>query len=377
MWIDSISFENFRNIVAGILRPKPGVNLIYGDNAQGKTNIVEGIWLLSGEKSFRFGRESDIPRLDMDRETGRCRIHAQIFSEEREQVLDYILHPRRQILRNDIPLPRRSALSGTLCCVVFSPSHLSLIKDGPAERRAFLDSAICQLRPQYSKVLADYQRALAQRGSLLREIPKNRYMEDMLDVWDSHIVRLGKMILSTRYSYLRRLREFAAGFHQGISSGQEQLSIRYQVGGFGEGIDPAADKEQLGQMLHDALLRCRQEDIRAAATGVGPHRDDMEIGINGISARSFASQGQQRSAVLSLKLAECEMIRETAGSAPVVLLDDVMSELDRRRRAYLLDKMEGRQVFITACDDSLLGETASAGLFYVSGGVITQMHPPE
>ena len=226
MRIDSLLLENFRNIRQGSLTPGPGVNLIYGDNAQGKTNLVESIWLLSGERSFRYGRESDIPRLEMDRGTERSRILAAIRSEGREQEIEYILHPRRQIRLNGIVLPGRSALSGKLCCVVFSPTHLSLIKDGPSGRRDFLDGAICQLRPQYSRVLADYQRALTQRGSLLRDIPRNRYLEEMLDIWDSHIVRLGGLILTTRYSYLRRLEGFAAEFHRGISSGQEELELR-------------------------------------------------------------------------------------------------------------------------------------------------------
>ena len=374
MRIDSLLLENFRNIRQGSLTPGPGVNLIYGDNAQGKTNLVESIWLLSGERSFRYGRESDIPRLEMDRGTERSRILAAIRSEGREQEIEYILHPRRQIRLNGIVLPGRSALSGKLCCVVFSPTHLSLIKDGPSGRRDFLDGAICQLRPQYSRVLADYQRALTQRGSLLRDIPRNRYLEEMLDIWDSHIVRLGGLILTTRYSYLRRLEGFAAEFHRGISSGQEELELRYAVGGAGEEIDPGADRESVGEMLRAALLHGRQEDIRTGSTGVGPHRDDLDIRINGISARSFASQGQQRSAVLSLKLAACEMIRDTAGSHPVALPDDAMGGLDRSRRACLLGRMEGRQVFITACDDSLLRETDTAGLFHVDGGVITPMH---
>ena len=168
MRINSLSLENYRNIIRCDLTPGEGVNLIVGDNAQGKTNLMEAIWLLTGEKTFRYGREYDIPRLDMDRETQRTRVYANVFAEGRDQELEYILWPRRQVKINGITEPGRGAFSGKLCCVIFSPNHLSLVRDGPAERRDFLDGAISQLRPQYIKVLSDYNRALAQRSTLLR-----------------------------------------------------------------------------------------------------------------------------------------------------------------------------------------------------------------
>ena len=325
--------------------------------------------LLTGEKTFRYGREHDIPRLDMDRETQRTRVYANVFAEGRDQELEYILWPRRQVRINGITEPGRGAFSGKLCCVIFSPNHLSLVRDGPAERRDFLDGAISQLRPQYIKVLSDYNRALAQRSTLLREAYRDRGRLDLLPVFDYHVARLGSLIQVTRQSYLTRLAEYAAGFHQGISAGREELSARYTIGGAGSGIlDPGGSREELEQALLSLLEQGREEDLRLGSTGVGPHRDDLALQLSGRAARNFASQGQQRSIVLSLKLAECEMIADTMHSQPVVLLDDVMSELDRSRREYLLGGLTGRQVFITACDDSLLWETSDAEVVTVRNG---------
>ena len=369
MRINSLSLENYRNIIRCDLTPGEGVNLIVGDNAQGKTNLMEAIWLLTGEKTFRYGREHDIPRLDMDRETQRTRVYANVFAEGRDQELEYILWPRRQVKINGITEPGRGAFSGKLCCVIFSPNHLSLVRDGPAERRDFLDGAISQLRPQYIKVLGDYNRALAQRSTLLREAFRDRGRLDLLPVFDYHVARLGSLIQVTRQSYLTRLVEYAAGFHQGISAGREELSARYTIGGAGSGIlDPGGSREELEQALLSLLEQGREEDLRLGSTGVGPHRDDLALQLSGRAARNFASQGQQRSIVLSLKLAECEMIADTMHSQPVVLLDDVMSELDRSRREYLLNRLTGRQVFITACDDSLLWETSDAEVVTVRNG---------
>ena len=304
MRINSLSLENYRNIIRCELTPGEGVNLIVGDNAQGKTNLMEAIWLLTGEKTFRYGREHDIPRLDMDRETQRARVYANVFAEGRDQELEYILWPRRQVRINGITEPGRGAFSGKLCCVIFSPNHLSLVRDGPAERRDFLDGAISQLRPQYIKVLGDYNRALAQRSTLLREAYRDRSRLDLLPVFDYHVARLGSLIQVTRQSYLTRLAEYAAGFHQGISAGREELSARYTIGGAGSGIlDPGGSREELEQALLSLLEQGREEDLRLGSTGVGPHRDDLALQLSGRAARNFASQGQQRSIVLSLKLA--------------------------------------------------------------------------
>ena len=369
MRINRISLENYRNILRCDLTPGEGVNLFVGDNGAGKTSLMEAIWLLTGARSFRSGRENDFIHWNLDRDTGRSRIDAEVFTEGRDQELEYILWPRRQVKINGIVESGRNAFSGKLCCMVFSPTHLALVEGGPAERRDFLDSAICQLRPQYNRVLGDYNRALAQRSTLLREAFRDRSRLDLLPVFDYHVARLGSLIQVTRQSYLRHFGEYAAAFHQGISSGREELTVRYTVGGAGTGVlDPSMPREELEQAFLTLLEQSREEDLRLGSTGAGPHRDDLELLLMGRPAKIYGSRGQQRSIVLSLKLAECEMIADTMQSQPVVLLDDVMSELDHSRQEYLLKRLTGRQVFITACDDSLLWGTGEAEVFGVRGG---------
>lgn len=369
MRINSLSLENYRNIIRCDLTPGEGVNLIVGDNAQGKTNLMEAIWLLTGEKTFRYGREHDIPRLDMDRETQRTRVYANVFAEGRDQELEYILWPRRQVKINGITEPGRGAFSGKLCCVIFSPNHLSLVRTAPRNAGISWTAPSPQLRPQYIKVLSDYNRALAQRSTLLREAFRDRGRLDLLPVFDYHVARLGSLI----QGHPAELSDPPGRICRRVPSGD----LRREGGAFGalyhrrhrqRYLDPEGSREELEQALLSLLEQGREEDLRLGSTGVGPHRDDLALRLSGRAARNFASQGQQRSIVLSLKLAECEMIADTMHSQPVVLLDDVMSELDRSRREYLLGGLTGRQVFITACDDSLLWETSDAEVVAVRNG---------
>ena len=288
--INSLSLEQYRNIARCEIRPGEGVNLIVGDNGMGKTSMMEAIWLLTGARSFRSGREGDFIRWELDRETQRSRVAARVWTEGREQELEYILWPRRQARINGIAEPGRSAFSGKLCCMVFSPTHLALVEGGPAERRDFLDSAIGQLRPQYGKVLSDYNRALAQRGTLLREAARNRSKLDLLPVFDYHIARLGSLILVTRQSYLRRFGEYAAGFTRASPRARRRSPVQYAVGGAGAGVlDPSMSREELEEALLGLLEQGREEDIRLGSTGVGPHRDDLELLLMGRSARIYGS----------------------------------------------------------------------------------------
>ena len=359
MKITRLVLEDYRNIAHMELSPGEGVNIIYGDNAQGKTNLIESIWLLSGAKSFRGCREGELIRLGQQ----RARIQAAFYGTGRDQSIQLEFGQRRRILLNEIGLSSQSKLSGALYVVVFSPTHLSLVKDGPAQRREFLDTTICQLKPQYHKVLADYGRVLTQRAALLRDLPYNSYLADTLDIWDQHLARLTAVIIKTRYTYLRRLSAFAAQIYEGISQNKETLTLSYETRA-AENLD----EENLLSQVSQAIRAARGEDTRAGATTVGAHRDDIAMNINGLSARSFGSQGQQRSVVLALKLAECAMIENLTGEVPVVLLDDVMSELDGARRDYLLNSLLGRQIFITCCDQSLFSGIQQGYSFHIEEG---------
>ena len=346
MRIDRVRLHDFRNIAAMELSLCDGANIIYGQNGQGKTNLIEALWLFTGAKSFRGARDAQLVRFGQP----QAALEAAFFAGERDQEATLTIESRRTATLNGVPLKAPSELAGRFCAVVFSPSHLSLIKNGPAEKRRFLDTSICQLKPRFLHVLAQYQRALDQRNRLLKDVAYETSLFDTLDIWDAHLASYAAVVVKTRASYLEKLGPFARGIYAGISGEKERLDFRYvpTLGGDAEGEIP-----ELEERMRAALRAGRGEDVRARITTAGPHRDDVDITLDGQSARAYGSQGQQRSCVLALKLAECEMMRETLGEYPVVLLDDVMSELDVARRDYLLNSLSGRQLVITCCDDAI------------------------
>ena len=364
MRINRLSLTGFRNIGEMELVPCPGVNIIYGDNAQGKTNLMEAVYLFTGAKSFRGAKDREMIGFDAP----STRLELDFFGDGRDQTARLELSPKKRVFLNEISLESQTKLAGRFTAVVFSPSHLSLIQDGPQERRRFLDTTICQLKPKYIRVLADYSRVLTQRNSLLKDVALSSYLLDTLDIWDQHLVRLSAMITRTRYTYVQRLRELAKEVYRGISQEKEAFDLCYQAKGCPSDADLASP--DLEKVIAQAVREARREDLRAGSTTVGAHRDDLEITIDGKNVRSYGSQGQQRSAVLSLKLSECDLVRSLTGEEPVVLLDDVMSELDENRREYLLNHMGDRQIFITCCDPNYFRMLKTGKSFQIQGGKI-------
>ncbi|MEG0853356.1 MAG: DNA replication/repair protein RecF [Angelakisella sp.] len=361
MKLEKLSVKSFRNIKEAELVPHSGVNIIYGDNAQGKTNLIEAIYLLTGQKSFRQAKESDLVLFGEE----RAEISADFFAGGRQQQATLTIGGKRAATLNEVPVTP-SELTGRFFAVVFSPTELALIKEGPATRRAFLDSAISQVMPRYMKTLGSMNRALFQRNSLLSDMRGRSGMEDMLSVWDKSFAKLAFTVINARRRYVARLLPHAQEIYTGISSGKETLTVTYQCS-----ID--APWEELSSAEGEAailagLQKSRYEDIKNGFTTVGPHRDDLEIAVNGSSARSFGSQGQQRSCALTLKLAECAVIKEVSGEAPIVLLDDVFSELDKGRRDFFLRGMGDGQSFITCCDRSALRGLTEGKSFRVRSG---------
>ena len=332
MEISRIEAENYRNIKKMELIPSPGVNIIYGDNGQGKTNLIEAIWLFTGARSFRSSKENDLICFGEN----ALKLSISFTKEEREQSASIYL-PRKgkkQFQLNYVDLPSQTSLTGEVYAVVFSPAHLSLVQDGPEVRRRFLDTAICQLMPRYVDILGRYNRVLHQRNALLKGLRQDRGYspqgtEVILGVFDEALSRLAASIIRARRKYVERLKKAASQIYEGISSQSETMGLEYR-----KGTDQ--DQEISPQNILDQLQQGREADIAAAATLIGPHRDDLSILVGGLDARSFGSQGQKRSCVLSLKLAESAIIEETTGQRPFVLLDDVMSDLDASRRDYLL-----------------------------------------
>ena len=365
MKINSISLENFRNIENMIFLPDNEVNVIYGQNAQGKTNILEAIWLFTGCKSFRGNKDSEFIKFNNE----FSKISLNYEDTIREKKAEIIISDKKKALLNGVEKKSTADFIGEFYAVIFSPSHLSLIKDGPAVRRKFLDTAICQLKPKYAKTLSSYRKVLLQRNSLLKDIQYHSELYDILDVLDEQLAKYSSLIINERIKYIDLLSVKSEEIYSGISEQKEKLSIKYLCG-----IESLKNKEinDVYDFMTEKIKQARKEDITFKSTSVGPHRDDIEINIENISARSFGSQGQQRSCALALKLGESEIIKDITGENPVALLDDVMSELDEKRQDYVLNHIKERQVFLTCCDPSQVLRLCKGKSFLIENGKIKE-----
>ncbi|WP_099205106.1 DNA replication/repair protein RecF [Scatolibacter rhodanostii] len=372
MYIKRIVYENFRNLADGEILPDEGMNVIYGENAQGKTNLLETIWLFTGGHSFRGTKDCELPKLE--KETGNnshyTKLKADFFKEERNQtaVLN-IERGRRRSVINGVEKKTGSALVGKICAVIFSPEHLQLVKEGPSTRRNFIDSAICQINPSYVRTLTLYNRLLLQRNALLKDIVRHPDLSDTLEVWNLRLAKYGVQIMIQRADYMRLLQPKCDFIYDGIAKGREDMKIAYAPNVFFK--QDEFTEESLEIVMIEELKKSERTDIKTGHTTVGPHRDDLSIEIGGVSARLFASQGQQRSAVLAMKLAEAEILQEKTYEAPIILLDDVMSELDSNRQDYLLNHLYDKQVFITCCSPESVNLMQKGKRFYLENGVVS------
>ena len=361
----AVTLNDFRNIERACVRFSPGVNVLYGDNAQGKTNLLEGIYFAAIGKSFRslhareaiaFGKESALISVDFMAQDRVQNISVRLFQGR-----------ARAVEKNHVRILRMSELVGALRAVLFCPEQLSLVKGGPAERRQFLDIAISAREPAYLASLQRYLLILKQRNALLRQAVKERELFDAtVGDWSRQLAREGAYLARSRARYIQRAAPHVAHCFSEMTENREAPQLLYlgcdKNGGDYE--DLAATEEMLlAQLSHN-----HEREIGAGTTLYGVHKDDIEVMLNEKSARSYASQGQQRSLSLALKLAEGELCREDCGEYPVFLLDDVLSELDSGRREYLLHKMKGKQVIMTTCEP-IQGETdhiirVENGVFY-------------
>ncbi len=359
MKINHIEIENYRNIESLSL-DFDDINIIYGENAQGKTNLIEAIYLFTGSKSFRGVKDSHLIKFKCD----FARLKADFFSKEREQNAEILIKGRRSAELNGVKKSTPAVLGEEIKAVIFSPVHLSMVKEGPAERRKFVDNALCQLKSNYRTVLKEYNRCLAQRNIILKDMQQSYGLDDILYVWNRNFAKSGAKIIFQRQKYIEALLPFAKDIFSGLSSGKEELNL-FLKGGFeysGRSID------EIEENLFHLLEKSKKEDILNKITTVGPHRDDLEIFINEKEARIFGSQGQQRSCVLALKLAESSLLREMTDIMPVALLDDVMSELDEKRQDYILNHIKDLQVFITCCDKNTVLRLKKGKTIHLSNG---------
>lgn len=364
MKVNSIKLNNYRNISSAQMQATDGVNVIYGENAQGKTNILEAIWLFTGCKSFRGSKDAEFINFNED----YAKINLDFTDNIRNKQSEIIIGKKKKsVSLNGVGLRSSAELIGSFYAVIFSPTHLSLIKDGPACRRRFLDTAICQLKSSYAEHLAGYKHSLLQRNALLKDLYLSPQLYDMLDVWDDKLARFSAAVIFERLKYIDIMSQYSKRIYAGISENKESFSVTYSRKDL---TDENVTVKDLYLYELERIKNARKDDVLYKTTTLGPHRDDLEILINGVSARSFGSQGQQRSCALALKLGESEIIKNITGETPVALLDDVMSELDEKRQDYVLNHINDRQVFLTCCDPSQVLRLCGGKSFMVSGGKI-------
>lgn len=372
MHVERLTLSDFRNYERLDFQPLPTINVLYGQNGAGKTNILEALHLIGLGRSHRGARDAEMLR--------QCahayRISAAIARRQDNLMIEltYHLAGRKDVRLNSARQQRLSDLLGQFNVIIFSPEDLQLIKGSPALRRRYLDFTLSQVSPAYGHALARYNEVLMQRNNLLRDLSSKRTSAAVLDVWDEQLAEYGAELLTRRAAAMTRLAALAAAEHDRITDGQEQLIAAYAPSPLGcfSDIDRATARAELLR----AIAASRREDVLRGQTLVGPHRDDITVTINGRSGRQFGSQGQQRTAALALKLAELAYIAEAVHDDPVLLLDDVFSELDDSRRGLLLDTIAGRiQTFITTTNLNALKQSAApAAVFCVAAGHLEREH---
>ncbi len=364
MIIKKISLHHFRNYEQQDIHVNPGINVFYGDNAQGKTNILEAIYLCACARSHRTSRDADL----IGRPADHYRVKIDFLNRdlgEESIELDYFeavpgdpqrLKAVRHVYHDGMKLDKISDLMGLFHAVIFAPEDLMLVKEGPATRRRYLDLLISQIRPTYFVRLQQYAKFLAQRNKLLKDLRdggrvRQRPLDEQemlqLDVWNQSLAQQAAGLIEQRLFFSAQIADYAAKAQNKISSGKEKLYVKYKTV---TGIKPEMRQNEIYEFYYQKLKNMIYEDIEKGTTGIGPHRDDLELSLDGDGMKAFASQGQQRSAVLAMKLAELAVLRQETGEAPVLLLDDVMSELDETRRSSLLENIHDAQVFVTCTD---------------------------
>ncbi|MDW8291140.1 MAG: DNA replication/repair protein RecF [Armatimonadota bacterium] len=344
----SLQLQNFRNYESLHLEPDAGLNLITGENAQGKTNLLEAIYLLATGRALRAGKEEELIRWGAEEASVRAHIYREQSPDVQVEV--YLSRHQPRQVTVDGKTYRAAVALGQFNVVTFSAMDLEVVRGQPADRRRYLDVEIGMLSPAYVRALAGYRRALEQRNRLLKSLRENGgvltpSLMDLLEAWDEQLVRFGSSLIVARERFVCALRPLARQAHVELSEGREELDIRYASAL----EDPLTEREQIAERFRQQLQQMRAEEIRRGTTLVGPQRDDLLLFVDGREARTYASQGQQRTVMLSLKRAEFELTLQERGEPPIVLLDDVMSDLDDLRRAQLLRMtLRGAQAFITA-----------------------------
>lgn len=332
MYIESLALNNYRNYGDEKIEFSKNINILYGDNAQGKTNILEAIYMLATTKSHRGSHDKEIIRFSCE----ESHIRAEIVKNDISHRIDMHLKKSRSkgVAIDMVPIRKSADLFGLLNIIIFAPEDLSIIKNSPAERRRFMDMGLCQLNRIYYSDLAAYNKVLNQRNNLLKQISYDEKNIEMLDVWDAQLANYGIKIIKARNNFIEMINKIVPDIHSRLTNGKENLKVFY-------------DKNVSEEAFLEELSEKRRADIKYQSTQTGPHRDDMSFHINDIDVKKYGSQGQIRTVALSLKLAEISLVKKIINDNPILLLDDVMSELDSTRRDALISSISDIQTIIT------------------------------
>lgn len=358
MIIKSLKLKNYRNYELLNLNFDPNTNILYGDNAQGKTNILEALYLSGTTKSHRGTKDRDMIQFGYDES------HLETVVEKNGIDFKIDMHLKKNspkgIAINKIPIRRASELFGIVHFVFFSPEDLNIIKEGPAGRRRFIDLELSQLDKVYLSNLSNYNRIINQRNSLLKELYYREELIDTLDIWDMQLAEYGEKVIAGRKKFIEQVNDIISEIHYKLTGGKERIFLTYE--------SSVGDES-----LESVLKRNRERDLRLKSTSAGPHRDDLCFYVGDIDIRKFGSQGQQRTAALSLKLSEIELVKQIIRDTPILLLDDVLSELDKNRQNYLLDSIHDIQTVITCTGlDEFVNHRFSINkIFHVKNGIVT------
>lgn len=364
MPVNSVSLCNFRNFKHAEAEFSDGINIIKGNNAQGKTNLIEAVFYLSALRSFRGARDEQLINNACDSAV----ISERLFNGTRSFVLDARLftNSRRQLFVNQVQLKKAAEIVGIMPAVVFTPDDLSVIKDSSAVRRKMIDFPLCQMRPRYLEELTAYNRVLKMKRALIKEeASADKY--SLCDTYNVSMSRHGAAVLCIRNAYIKTLSEEASSVYSEISAGKDSLKISYKTV---SAAKPEEGEKKNAELIYERLSSLMKPEFASGTCLSGIHRDDVMIDIDNIQAKGYASQGQMRSAALSIKLAEREILKKEFGYYPLLMMDDILSELDAQRQDYVLNRIKNGQIFITCCDDSPFMKLEKGRLIHIEKGSV-------
>lgn len=368
MNVSRIALMNYRNYDKLSLFLHPGLNIFYGDNAQGKTNLIESIYLCGTGRSHRTFKDKEL--ITWNKESGHIKADIKRGDMSTSVEIGLFDGKPKLVKVGGVKIDKLSDLLGNLNVVMFSPEDLKLVKEGPIFRRRFLDIEISQVKPSYYYNLQQYNKVLLQRNNLLKTIKFDKSQVKTLDIWDEQLSEFGSYIVKYRIEFINKISILAKLVHRKITDGNEELNVSYSTE-----FKNVKNREESKISIYKKLVDARQKDIQRGITSIGPHRDDIDFSINNTDVKIYGSQGQQRSAALSLKLSELEFIRGECSEYPVLLLDDVLSELDVKRQKYLLENLKNIQTILTCTGigDIMEFRKSDRFLFNVNGGLVTKI----